>query len=254
MSGTGPGARLAARHALRRVVAAHLACGRRAWWSSWWCCTSSSPAALRVALRSATWRRVRAFPGGRARLGRGPLWWLSWQHFRTFGRWLSTGRDLERLARRVSKWPSPTARCCSTWSRLAAARFCSAHTSAVLTCCAHWRRARGARCTWCMYQAVAPNLAPYCRSIDPALEAQVIQHDPDDPRSVLDLQRHIDAGKWVAILADRKELASARCVGRASLLGAPIELPQSPLLLAAVLVAQSSSSQGYGRAVRATRS
>jgi len=180
-------------------------------------------------------RRVRAFPGGSERLGRGPSWWHSWLHFRTFGQ---MGLD------RVAIWSGLQSRFEVDFPHQQLLLDLDASGRGALLLGAHLgsfdvlralATRRGRRVRFLMFQHVTPKMNALLRSMDPDLESHVIQLDRDDPTAVLELQKHIESGTWIAILADRKELASERRVGRASLLGHPVELPQSPLLLAALL-------------------
>lgn len=180
-------------------------------------------------------QRLEQAPAAAGRLPKGPRLWQSYQHFRTFG-----CVSLDRLA----LWTQMAARFQIDFPQRPlllelhnsgkGALLLGAHLGSFEAMRALADRS-GKPVYLLMFQGASPKLYALLRRVAPQLEQRILHVAPNDPSTILELQRHIDAGHWIAILGDRKELASARRVARVDLLGAPVELPQSPLLLASLL-------------------
>ena len=180
-------------------------------------------------------RRVAASPAGATALRHAPGWWLSWQHFRSFG---------QMLLDRACFWCGLHDRFEVTFADhellldLQAAGkgaiLLSAHVGSVDVMRALATR-HGRPVRFVMFQAAAPKINAVLHSIAPELESRVIGIDPANVDSILALKEQVDQGDWIALLGDRAVHASQRRIGRARLLGADALFPLGPLLLASVI-------------------
>ena len=180
-------------------------------------------------------RRVHAAKAEVRHLRNRRLFWASYQHFRTFGI-----VSLDRLA----LWTDRS----STFTidfpnrqllqdlhdRGQGAVLLGAHIGSFEAMRVLSERS-GKAVYLLMFQGASPRLYQLLARLAPAVQQRVVHLSPDDPSTVLELQRRVEAGHWIAILGDRKELTSAKRVVRTQLLGAPIELPSGPFFLAALL-------------------
>jgi predicted LPLAT superfamily acyltransferase len=86
-----------------------------------------------------------------------------------------------------------------------------------------------------MFTANAQRINQIFRELAPEAEASVIHVDPSSVQSVFTIRERLRRGEHVAILADRIEVSDRDRAMRAPLLGAPVRLPQAPILLAGLL-------------------
>jgi predicted LPLAT superfamily acyltransferase len=86
-----------------------------------------------------------------------------------------------------------------------------------------------------MFTANAQRINQVFREVAPEVEQSVIHVDPGSVQSVFTIRERLRRGEHVAILADRIEVGDRDRAIRTPLLGAPVWLPQAPILLAGLL-------------------
>jgi predicted LPLAT superfamily acyltransferase len=86
-----------------------------------------------------------------------------------------------------------------------------------------------------MFTRNATRINEFFRELSPHLQMRVIQTDPGSLDTVLQIRACIERGELVAMLGDRPAPGGRDRTCRVSLLGAPVELPEAPYLLAGLL-------------------
>ena len=81
----------------------------------------------------------------------------------------------------------------------------------------------------------SPMVQELLEYVDPSSQLNVLEVDPSEPRSILDVKDRIDQGELVAILGDRKSAGTSSRDVRVPFLGAPTSLPAGPYIMAHVL-------------------
>ncbi len=86
-----------------------------------------------------------------------------------------------------------------------------------------------------MFTRNATRINEFFRQLSPHLQMRVIQADPGALDTVLQIRACIERGELVAMLGDRPAPNGRGRTCRVNLLGAPVELPEAPYLLAGLL-------------------
>jgi predicted LPLAT superfamily acyltransferase len=182
-------------------------------------------------------RRVYATTEGRAALGttRAPGLALVWRHFRTFGRsildrveiWLGREDTFQ-----VEFEGRPLLRALVGARR--GALLLGAHLGSfdVLRLLA---RRSGIAVSILMYTRHSARINAFFRELSPEAALRVIELDPNSVEAAFEIRRRINAGEFVAILADRPAPGGHGRNVRVPLLGAPVPLPEGSFELASVL-------------------
>ncbi len=85
------------------------------------------------------------------------------------------------------------------------------------------------------YWDISPMVNELLRTADPASQMNVIEVDPSNPRSILDVKSRIDRGELVAILGDRESAGTSGRSIDVNFLGDAARLPAGPYIMAHVL-------------------
>ncbi len=193
----------------------------------------TDPAARRAS--RAYLRRVAAVPEGAKALGRPPDRFASFLHFRAFG--LSI---FDRLAHWFGRRGALSfeVRGREHYDRLLTpqrgAIVVGAHLGSFDALRALADR-DGRTVNVLMFTRHAPRINAVFRELFPGIQMRVVEADPRSMHTVLEIRSCIQRGELVAMLGDRVEVADRDRTCRISFLGASVELPVAPFLLAGLL-------------------
>lgn len=180
-------------------------------------------------------RRIALHPEGSARLRRAPDTWASFLHFRAFA---------VSIIERIGLWLGPEGAFAFSTEGLDCYRRLLRPDRGCLVVGAHLGsfdalRALAVedrvRVNVLMYTGNAPRINAVLRELSPGAELRIIESGGPPLDTVMRIRRCIENGEVVAILGDRVEPGDAGRTCRVSFLGDPVELPESPYLLAGVL-------------------
>jgi predicted LPLAT superfamily acyltransferase len=85
------------------------------------------------------------------------------------------------------------------------------------------------------YEDNTPVMNDLLKEVDPASHLNIVEVDPDNPQSMIQLQDHIDRGEFVAVLGDRASVGATSRTATVDFLGETTELPVGPYVLASLL-------------------
>lgn len=222
---------------LRLTVACYRLCGRRlslvlvhAIVLYYFLALPAARAASRAYLR-----RIAARPEGAAALGRRPDLRASFLHFRAFS--LS-------IFDRIVLWfgregalafePVGTDRCRALLAPDRGGIVVGSHLGSFDALRALARQ-DGLVVNALMYTRNAPRINTILRQLSPEARVRVVEAGPNPFDTVLRIRECIERGELVAILGDRIEPGDRGRTCSVTLLGDPVEIPESPYLLAALL-------------------
>lgn len=95
--------------------------------------------------------------------------------------------------------------------------------------------ARGVRINVVMYRAHAVNINRLFETLSPESNVQVIEMEPGDPNAMITLQKRVEQGEVVALLADRVPPFGRPRHTMQSFLGKPAPFAHNPWILASLL-------------------
>jgi len=180
-------------------------------------------------------RRVHATRAGRRALGRSAGTWASFLRYRAFGRAM-----LDRLAIWAGKAQDFEYRVQGNeyCDRLAEAGrggiVVGAHLGnfdALRLLAERQQRIVHAL----MFTAHAERINRILDELSPDVELRMIESDPNSLKAVFEIRERVQRGELVSILADRAQPGEVGRTTETVFLGTPVEIPQSPFLLAGLL-------------------
>ncbi len=172
---------------------------------------------------------------GRNALGHEPSWWDTYKHFLEFGRctfdrfalWLGY-RDRYTIERKgadvfYSSLESDQGAILLSFhvGNFDLMRYLAVERDVTVNVIAYWDN--------------SPNVNRLLEQIEPSTYLNIIEVDPSEPASMLELQKCINRGEFIAILGDRKSVGASSRTVPVSFLGEQTRLPKGPYILSHVL-------------------